>query len=135
MQMKIKLLLLACVTLMISFAASANNGTGDESVKKSEIVGGIFNSETKKPISNVSVTAYSVSKKEKTVVSNQKGQFSFDELKGGTYKVVFEKDGYKKVIKEKVVVRTDEPIQLDIEMEEHVAFDFMPGPFNFSDFE
>ncbi len=121
--------------VMISSGASANNGTGEESVKKSEIVGGVFDSETKKPIPNVSITAYSAYKKEKIVISNQKGEFSFDELKGGTYKDVFEKEGYKKVIKGKVTVRTDEPIQLDVEMEEHIAFDFMPGPFHFSDFE
>ena len=69
------------------------------------------------------------------VITNDKGKYNFDDLKSGTYKFVFEKDGFKKVLKEKVIVKPDESIQLDVVMEEHVAFDFMPGPFNFSYFE
>ena len=34
---------------------------------------------------------------------------AFDELKPGVYKFVFEKAGFKKVTKDKVVVKTDKP--------------------------
>ncbi|MBD0289249.1 MAG: carboxypeptidase regulatory-like domain-containing protein [Flavisolibacter sp.] len=136
--MKIRLALLACVLIFTSCLARANNvspGNGEETTKKSDIVGAVFHSETRKPLSNVSITAYSASRKEKIVLTNGRGLYNFDDLKGGTYKLVFEKDGFKRVTKDKVVIRTDEAIQIDILMEEHVTFDFMPGPLNFSDFQ
>ena len=83
---------------------------------------------------DVTVTAYLVSKKEKMVMTDDEGGFAFDELKPGTYKFVFEKAGFKKVTKEKVVVKTDEAFQLNIEMIESDTYDLMPSPFHFSDF-
>ncbi|MDQ3843209.1 MAG: carboxypeptidase-like regulatory domain-containing protein [Bacteroidota bacterium] len=132
--MKVRSVLLICILIFASCMARANNtspGNGEETNKKSDILGVVIQSETRKPLSNVSITAYSSSRKEKIVVTNERGQYNFDDLKGGTYKLVFEKDGFKKVTRDKVVIRTDEAVQIDILMEEHVTFDFMPGPFNF----
>lgn len=133
-----RIVLIVSMTVLLSCLVPAKgNATGvdEESTKKYDIAGGVFLSATKKPLANVSITAYSASRKEKVVLTNDKGQYFFDELKSGTYKFVFEKEGYRKVVKEKVVVRQDEAVHLDIEMEEHVVFDFMPGPFNFTDFQ
>jgi hypothetical protein len=55
-------------------------------------------------------------------------------LKPGVYKFVFEKAGFKKVTKDKVVVRTDEAFQLNIEMIQDNGFDLMPSPLHFTDF-
>src|SRR5215213_523701 len=135
MQMKIKLLLLSCVMLFASVIVRANSTVHTESdgaTKKNDINGGVFHNETKKPISNVSVTAYlTANKKEKIVISDGNGNYAFDDLKPGTYKFVFEKDGYKKVTKEKVLIKTDEGFQLNIEMMEEKDFDFVPGAFSF----
>ena len=60
--------------------------------------------------------------------------FSFDELKPGTYKFIFEKAGFKRVTKEKVVIKTDESFQMNIEMIETTQYDLAPSPFHFSDF-
>jgi hypothetical protein len=85
-----------------------------------------------KPLNNVSVTAYFASnKKEKVVVSDGNGNYAFNDLKPGTYKFVFEKDGYKKVTKEKIIIKTDDGFLLNIEMMEEKDFDFVPGAFNF----
>ncbi len=65
------------------------------------------------------------------MVTDEDGNFAFDELKPGTYKFIFEKAGFKKVTKEKVVVKTDEAFQLNIEMIESNDFDLMPSPFHF----
>jgi hypothetical protein len=88
-------------------------------------------------LKDVTVTAYLVSKKEKMVMTDDAGSFAFDELKPGTYKFVFEKSGFKKVTKEKIVVKTDEGFQLNIEMIENTStgYDIMPSPFHFSDFK
>ena len=93
----------------------------------SEVSGSIVDSDTKKPLKEVTITAYLDSKKEKFVMTDELGKFDFDELKSGTYKIVFEKDGYKKVTKEKVIVKTDETFQMQIEMIEIQDFDMMPS--------
>ena len=135
--MKYKLLLLSFSTFLISLAAKANITPGDdgETLRKQDVVGGVYDNSSKKPLSNVSVTAYLLAKKEKTVWTDSNGNFSFNDLKTGTYKFVFEKDGFKKVSKEKILARVDEAFQLNIAMNEHSSFDFMPGPSQFFDFE
>lgn len=134
MQMKLKLTLLTCFIVFATAFAKANTTTlgVDDKEKKDEINGGVFHNETKKPLTNVSVTAYlTTNKKEKTVVSDGNGNYAFSDLKPGTYKFVFEKDGFKKVTKEKIIIKTDDGFQLNIEMAEEKDFDFMPGAFNF----
>lgn len=132
--MKPKLVLLLLFTGSVFSAKANNTGTGEESAKKTDILGGVYNHNSKKPLGSVIVTAYVADKKEKVVITNETGVYSFDDLKAGTYKFVFEKDGYKKVTKEKVVVHQDAGVQLNIEMSEHASFEFLPGPFHFSDF-
>ena len=140
MQMKLKLTLLTCFIVFATAFAKANTTVAnvddqenvDDKEKKDEINGGVIHLETKKPLTNVSVTAYlTANKKEKTVVSDGNGNYAFSDLKPGTYKFVFEKDGFKKVTKEKIIIKTDEGFQLNIEMAEEKDFDFMPGAFNF----
>jgi hypothetical protein len=134
MQMKLKLLLLGCLVVFASVIAKANTSPSeaDETNKKNEINGGVYHNETKKPLNNVSVTAYFASnKKEKVVVSDGNGNYAFNDLKPGTYKFVFEKDGFKKVTKEKIIIKTDDGFLLNIEMMEEKDFDFVPGAFNF----
>ena len=136
--MKPKLFLLIILSSLTGLFASAKTispNDGLESTSKSDIAGGVIHSETKKPISNVVVTAYLSSKKEKVVVTDGNGNYNFDDLKPGTYKFIFEKDGYKKVMREKVVVKTDEAFQLNVELNEYSPFNFTPNPSNIFDFE
>ncbi|HEU4472691.1 MAG TPA: carboxypeptidase-like regulatory domain-containing protein [Flavisolibacter sp.] len=134
--MKIKLLLLTILFCTVAGVASANNNppNNGEETKKTDIAGGVIHADNKKPLGNVSVTAYSNSKKEKVVVTDGNGNYSFSDLKPGTYRLVFEKSGYRKVTKEKVTIRSDEGCQLNIEMDEEAEFRIMPGQL-FSDFE
>jgi hypothetical protein len=134
--MKFKLLLLTLVFSASAILARANNtspGTGEDT-KKNDIAGGVIHAETKKPLSNVSVTAYSTTKKEKVVLTDASGNYSFSELKPGTYKLIFEKDGFRKVTKEKVTIRPDEGCQLNIEMSDEEDFKIIPQ-IMFSDFD
>ena len=98
-----------------------------------EVAGNIFDADSRKPLKEVTVTAYSANKKEKFVVTDELGRFEFDELKTGIYKLVFEKDGYRKVVKDKISVKSDETFQMRIEMIEADGFDLMPSPFHFFD--
>lgn len=128
--MKPRILLLA-ISLLGFVAAKAHTGGPGEG-KKDELNGIVIHSESKKPLKDVSVTAILISKKEKIVITDEEGSFAFDELKPGTYKFIFEKAGFKKITKEKVVIKTDEAFQLNIEMIESNDFEIMPSPFSFA---
>ena len=99
--------------------------------KKNDIAGGVFHNQSKRPINKVSVSVYLVSKKEKVVFTDDNGFYAFDGLKSGTYKLVFEKQGYKKVTRDKVLIKEDDGFQLNVEMIEEKDFDFMPSAFGF----
>lgn len=138
--MKLKALFALCFAVLASCGVRAADGpgTGDENGKKNDkndLIGEVYHSDTKKPLGNVSVTAMIANKKEKTVFTDANGAFYFNDLKPGAYKLVFEKDGFRKVTKEKNLARADEALDLDILMEEHTAYDFTPGPSHFFDFE
>jgi len=134
--MKLKLLLITSVFCLTALMSRANTTPGIEieNTKKNDIAGGVIHSETHKPISNVNVVAYSSAKKEKVALTDGNGNYFFTDLKPGTYKLVFEKDGFKKVTKEKVTIRPEEGCQLNIEMSENDAFQILPGLL-FTDFE
>ena len=133
--MKRKLLLLAILFSATAFVARANNGPGNgEECAKKDIGGGVVNADTRKPMSNVVVTAYTNSKKEKATTTDNSGNYSFNDLKPGTYKLVFEKSGFRKVTKDKVVIRGDEGSMLNVEMDEETEFPIIPGQLLFSDF-
>lgn len=133
--MKPKIFLLAISLLGFATAKANSNPDPFSNTKKiDEVNGVIFDSENKKPLKDVTITAYSVSKKEKTVQTDETGNYAFDELKPGTYKFVFEKAGFKKVTKEKVVIKTNETFQLNIEMILSDNLELMPSPLHFSDF-
>ena len=127
------------ILLMISLVgfvfARASVTPGDELGKKEDVVGTVIHTESKKPMKEVSVSVYMSSKKEKVVVTGEDGNFSFDELKPGKYKFVFEKTGFKKVTMEKVITKTDDAYQLNIEMIELTDFDITPSPFHFPDYQ
>jgi 5-hydroxyisourate hydrolase-like protein (transthyretin family) len=130
--MKLKILLLSFVGMAGCLQSSATDIQTLELPKEiNELSGSIVDLDSKKPLKDVSVTAYLSSKKEKQVVTDEFGKFEFDEMKSGVYKIVFEKDGYRKVIKEKINIKADETFQFKIEMTESEDFDLMPSHFHF----
>jgi len=126
------MLAIGLMGFVVAKAGDVAPGPGDG--RKDELNGVVIHSETKKPLKDVSITAILVSKKEKVEYTNDEGGFSFDELKPGTYKFVFEKAGFKKITKEKVVIKTDESFQLNIEMIQNSDYEIMPSPFNVGGF-
>jgi hypothetical protein len=127
-------ILLLTASLFGFVVARANTGEpGEGKGKKDDLNGIVIHAESKKPLKDVSVTAYLDSKKEKVTLTDEVGNFAFDELKPGTYKFIFEKAGFKKITKEKIVIKTDEAFQLNIEMIESSELDIMPSPFHFAD--
>jgi len=130
--MKPKIFLLISTFVLGSLIAEATDNKPDPG-KKEDIMGSVTNADSKKPLKDVSITAYLSSKKERIMITDGCGTYSFDDLKPGVYKFVFEKDGYKKVIKDKVTVKVDEAFQLDIEMlqDNNGSADIMPSPSHF----
>jgi len=123
------MLLLAVSCSAITYANSDCSDPGKG--KKDDVNGNVTDADEKKPLKDVSITAYLSSKKEKVVLTDEDGYYAFDELKPGTYKFVFEKTGYKKVVREKVIVKVDEAFQLKVEMLMEKDSDLMPSPFHF----
>jgi hypothetical protein len=129
--MKQKFLLMTVFFFGFVVAKANQTDPGEGKGKKDELNGIVIHSETKKPLKDVSITAYLISKKEKVVMTDDEGSFAFDELKPGTYKFIFEKAGFRRITKDKVVIKTDETFQLNIEMIESNDFEIMPSPFHF----
>jgi hypothetical protein len=128
--MKPKIFLLISTFVLGSLIANATDNKPDPG-KKEDIMGSVTNADSKKPLKEVSITAYLSSKKEKVMITDGCGTYAFDDLKPGIYKFVFEKEGYKKVVKEKVTVKVDEAFQLDIEMVKDNETDVMLSPSHF----
>ena len=137
--MRFRLFLLTLFALTATLAAQANitpPGTGEETARKADLMGGVYSNDSKKPLGNVTVTALHLStKKEKVVLTDADGNYAFTDLEAGIYKFVFAKSGFKKLVKEKVQIRQDEAFQLDIALVPHTTYDFLPGPFSLSDYE
>ena len=137
--MRWKLLVLTLLAVGASIWAQANTtppGVGEDIAKKTDLTGGVYHNDNKKPLGNVTVTAlHLTSKKEKVVLTDADGNYAFTDLEAGAYKFIFAKSGYKKLVKEKVQIRQDEAFQLDIGLVPHTTYDFLPGPFTFSDYE
>ncbi len=133
--MKLKILLLTFTGITGCLQSTAADTESPELPKDIiEVSGSILDIDTKKPLKDVSVTAYLSSKKEKQVTTDEFGKFEFNEMKTGVYKVVFEKEGYRKVIKEKINIKEDEPVLFRIEMIESGDFDLVPTHFHFFNF-
>lgn len=128
--MKRKLFLLLALTVSAFAVNAKTTGPGEGTGKKDELNGTVIHAETRKPLKDVSITAILLTKKEKITSTDEDGTFNFDELKPGTYKFIFEKAGFKKVTKEKVVIKTDEAFLMNIEMIEADDYDVMPSPFS-----
>jgi hypothetical protein len=103
-----------------------------EQESKNEVLGVVYHSENRKPLRDVVVTAYhNAQKKETRTVTDQQGNYFFNDLKPGTYRIVFELEGYRKISREKVMVKTDDGFHLDIGLEEVNDFQWIPSTFNF----
>ncbi len=123
------LLLIVCLLSLASFA-----GSGDKQKKDiGEFSISVLAGETGKPLKDVNVLVYSSSRLEKTISTNINGCFSFTDLKPGLYKLVFRKEGFAKVVREKVLLKANEDFQLTIQMfGQEDVFDMMPSPLRFT---
>jgi hypothetical protein len=134
-KMKQRILLLAITLVGFTSLRASDPGTGGPNIgKKDDLNGTVVSADNKKPLEGVTVTAVFAAKKEKVIQTEEDGTYAFDELKPGTYKFIFEKAGFKKITKEKIIVKTDEAFQMNIEMIENSSIEVMPSPLHFSDF-
>ncbi len=131
--MRPKFFLLLLTGVLGTLFCSANIGDPEpgEVVKRNEVYGNIIQTQTKGILKDVNVTAYIDSKKSKVLQSDNEGNYAIEVFKPGVYKIVFEKQGYKKVVKENIFIRTDESYLLNIEMLEMDELDLFPSLFHF----
>ena len=122
--------------LVFSFSAvMADPGVPEKGVEDEMVSGMVMDMDSKKPLKDVNITAILNSKREKIALTDMNGGYSFIMLKPGTYKLVFEKEGYKKVIKERVLVKNKTSLQINIEMPEFILFSERgPSAWHFFDY-
>lgn len=125
--MKPKSVFLSTIMVFSFSAVIADPGVPDKGVAEEAVSGMVMDMDSKKPLKDVNITAILNSKREKAVLTDVNGGYSFVILKPGTYKLVFEKEGYKKVVKEKILVKNRSSLQINIEMPEFIPF-FERGP-------
>jgi phage gp45-like len=99
-------------------------------VEPESVFGKVRHANTDKPLGDVIVTVYGPDRKQQTSVSDDTGRYGLQNLKPGTYKIIFEKDGFRKVVKEKVTVREKGALELNIEMDDGGIF-ILPMPLHF----
>lgn len=125
---------LTLTAFFLAMAALAQAGTDNPGeIDVEDLNGTVMDAHTRKPLRDVSVTIIGQTKKEMIKVSDASGGYSFDDLKPGTYKLVFEKDGYKRQTREKVVIKANVLLQVNIEMEVQDNAERMPSPWHFFD--
>lgn len=125
--------LILCLCVVIASVTAKATTTEPFTGCKCDMNGTVVNTVNKKALKDVNISVYTT-KKEKVITTDANGNYSFDDLKPGTYKVIFEKNGYKKVVKEKVIIKGDDGLQLNVEMLEEGDFMFVPGVLNMSTF-
>jgi Carboxypeptidase regulatory-like domain len=106
------------------------NPDAEGKINTESVYGKVIHEDSNKPLRDVIVTAILLNKKEKFTITDNDGLFGINELKPGTYKLIFEKDGYKKVIKDKVNIKANASLELNVEMD-YQGFDLSPSPFHF----
>lgn len=114
--MNLKPLIFSIVLTFFCLAVVADPVAPDESIGEEAVGGIVMDMSSKKPLKNVNITAVLNSRKEKTALTDMNGGYQFVMLKPGTYKLVFEKEGYKKVIKDRIAVKDKTPLKINIEM-------------------
>ena len=125
-----KTLLIVSLLFAASVVKANTKGNSTPRVEPEDVYGSIVYAGKDKPLKDVIITAFLQSKKEKIVLSGTNGEYGIDNLPPGTYKIVFEKDGFRKVVKDKVIIKPNSGIELNIEMEAK-GFDLGPSPFHF----
>ena len=133
--MKPKSVFLSTIMVFSFSAVIADPGVPDKGVAEEAVSGMVMDMDSKKPLKDVNITAILNSKREKAVLSDVNGGYSFFMLKPGTYKMIFEKEGYKKVVKEKILVKNRSSLQINIEMPEFIPFfERAPSAWHFFDY-
>ncbi len=123
------------IALMFVFSAVMADTRDPGKRVEEEGVSGMVMDGDSKPIRDVNITAILHSKKEKMALTDMNGGYRFVMLKPGTYKLVFEKEGYEKVIKEKVQIKEKASLQINVEMPEFLpASERGPSPWYFFEY-
>jgi hypothetical protein len=125
-----KTLLIAAFMFAATIATAGTREPDEKRIEPEDVYGSVSHAGKDKPLKDVMITAFLQSKKEKIVLTNTNGEYGLDNLPPGTYKIVFEKDGFRKVVKDKVIIKPNSGIELNIEMEAK-GFDLGPSPFHF----
>jgi len=97
-------------------------------------VSGHIKSAGQAPLKDVTVTIYTEDNQEIVLHTDKKGSFSIGDLKPGTYKMVFTKNGYQKITRQRVVIKENEGFMVKLQMQENDPLHIFPSPLHFGEF-
>lgn len=121
-------MILRTLFLCVALAACVFAKASVSAPPSSDLSGSVIDGETKKPLNNVSITLILQSSKEKkSATSDSNGNYSFDGIKSGIYRVIYQRDGYKKVTRDNVSLREDDGTAINIELFESDPPHWIPG--------
>ncbi|MBC8034040.1 MAG: carboxypeptidase regulatory-like domain-containing protein [Chitinophagaceae bacterium] len=111
-------ILLIITALCCQFAVKANGGKknpGDSTVQ-----GSITDTDSKKPVSDVTVSVSSLKQpgKKEVKVTDAAGTFTFPQIRPGEFTIQLEKKGYKTCRKEFIMVKEGIQLKLTLEAED-----------------
>lgn len=100
--------------------ATGGNGTGGDDKKGEPTIAGVVNdSESKKPISGVTVSITGKGQDKKELVTDATGNFKAYQLASGEVTIVLEKKGYRTYKKENVAVKEGATLKITLEIDEY----------------
>ncbi|NOK08907.1 DUF3520 domain-containing protein [Corallococcus exercitus] len=103
--------------LLMTFAAPVLAQPDAGTVGKSVIIGTVIDTETKKPLADVVVTATSPSLQgDQTVVTDAQGNYRIPQLPAGTYTLRFDKESFKPYARPEIQLLLNRTIRVNVEM-------------------
>ncbi|WP_253894989.1 YfbK domain-containing protein [Corallococcus exercitus] len=101
----------------MTFAAPVLAQPDAGTVGKSVIIGTVIDTETKKPLADVVVTATSPSLQgDQTVVTDAQGNYRIPQLPAGTYTLRFDKESFKPYARPEIQLLLNRTIRVNVEM-------------------
>jgi hypothetical protein len=86
-------------------------------MSNSVIIGTVVSADTKKPVSDVIVTAVSPNLQgEQVVVTDAQGQYRIPQLPPGVYTLQFEREGFRTLARSEIQLRLDRTIRVNMEL-------------------
>lgn len=114
-----KIVLLSGLMICSGTAAIAGNGKQEKKGGEPTLVSGVVSdADSKKPVSEVTVSISAKGQDKKVLVTDKEGNFKSGQLIAGEVTITLEKKGYRTFKKENVIIKDGASLKLIVELEQ-----------------